>query len=126
MVDRHGAKRVRVRQIGVAGLVLAGSLVEWLGACAAGAPSDPSAGATGARAALPADLPPGAIRVGRDLYQVPIGPDADGCLMYRLYSPTLLVTQAISYRSRDGGFTIDKRVAVCDPGPSADGPRPSG
>ncbi len=38
--------------------------------------------------------------------------------MYRLYSPTQLATQAISYRGRDGGFTIDKRAAVCDPGPS--------
>jgi hypothetical protein len=89
----------------VGGLVLLG----WVGGCTA-----PSA--TDAGAAAAPGLPPGAVQVGRDLYQVPIGRDAHGCQMYRLYSPTLMVTEAISYRSRDGGFTIDRRAAVCDRG----------
>ena len=60
-----------------------------------------------------ADLPPGAIEVGQDLYQVPIGEDEDGCAMYRLYSPTGLVVQVISYRDAAGGFTTDRREADC-------------
>ncbi len=87
----------------VACLVLLG----WLGSCTAPGP-------TGAGTAPATDLPPGAVPLGRDLYQVPIGADADGCQMYRLYSPTLMVAEVISYRSRDGGFTIDRRAAVCN------------
>ncbi len=86
-------------------------LLGWIGGCTALSP-------TGAGKAAAPDLPPGAIRVGHDLYQVPIGADADGCEMYRLYSPSLMVTEAISYRSRDGGFTIDRRAAVCGRGGS--------
>ena len=60
-----------------------------------------------------ADLPPGAIPVGKELYQVPIGEDEDGCTMYRLHSPSLLVAQVISYRDSLGGFTTDRRKAAC-------------
>jgi hypothetical protein len=56
-----------------------------------------------------------ALQVGDDLYQEPIGYDADGCLMYRLFSPTTLVTHAISYRSIEGGFTLKRRLALCAP-----------
>lgn len=63
-----------------------------------------------------ASIPAGAIEVGQDLYQVPIGRDADGCALYRLYSPTRMVSQAISYRRRDGSFTIDRREAGCQGG----------
>ncbi|MDF2780786.1 MAG: hypothetical protein K0S96_590, partial [Geminicoccaceae bacterium] len=58
-------------------------------------------------------LPAGAVQVGPDLYQVPVGADADGCPIFRLYSPTRLVSQGIAYRSRDGGFTADRRAAAC-------------
>jgi hypothetical protein len=85
------------------------ALLGWLGGCAAAAAPD---------TAPAPQLPPGAIQVGRDLYQIPIGADADGCQQYRLYSPTLMVTAAISYRSRNGGFTIDRGAAVCDPASS--------
>lgn len=91
------------RQTAVGCLVLLG----WLGGCTA--PASTAAGTTAAPG-----LPPDAVRVGRDLYQVPVARDADGCQTYRLYSPTLMVTEAVSYRSRDGGFTIDRRAAVCD------------
>ena len=60
-----------------------------------------------------AGIPPGAIPVGEELYQVPIGEDEAGCAMYRLHSPTLLVAQVISYRDRLGGFTTDRRKAAC-------------
>jgi hypothetical protein len=60
-----------------------------------------------------AALPPGAIQVGEELYQVPIGKYEDGCTMYRLYSPSMLVAQVISYRDFDGGFTTDRREADC-------------
>jgi hypothetical protein len=61
----------------------------------------------------PAAVPPGAIDVGEDLYQVPIGTDADGCSMFRLYSPTKLVAQAIYYRDPAGGFTMSRQEAAC-------------
>ena len=58
-------------------------------------------------------VPPGAIRIGDQLYQVPIGADDDGCPRYRLYSPTRLVAQVIYYRDHAGGFTTDRRQAEC-------------
>jgi hypothetical protein len=60
-----------------------------------------------------ADVPRGAIEVGEDLYQIPIGADADGCQMFRMYSPTRLVAQAIYYRGAAGGFTMSKHEAAC-------------
>jgi hypothetical protein len=42
---------------------------------------------------------------------VPIGKDEGGCTTYRLYSPSVLVAQAISYRDLGGGFTTDRREA---------------
>jgi hypothetical protein len=58
-------------------------------------------------------LPAGAVAVGPDLYQVPIGEDSSGCTMYRLYSPGRLVSQGIAWRSRGGGFTSDRSAADC-------------
>jgi hypothetical protein len=60
-----------------------------------------------------AEVPPGAIPIGDQLYQVPIGADDEGCPRYRLYSPTKLVVQAIYYRDPAGGFTPDRRQAAC-------------
>ena len=103
-----------------AGLVLGSALYGALAGCASPHSTDAAqrtAGTRTAPGALPAsEIPAGAIRVGQDLYQVPIGRDADGCAIYRLYSPTRLVSQAISYRSRDGGFTIDRQKADCPRG----------
>jgi len=72
--------------------------------------SAPTSGAADEQAA---NLPPGAIAIGEKLYQVPIGEDEDGCTMYRLHSPSLLVAQVISYRDGLGGFTTDRRQAAC-------------
>jgi hypothetical protein len=93
------------------GLVLVFGLL--LQACAAAGPGSgpkPSV-ATSQRAA--AEIPRGAIPVGQDLYQVPIGVDDEGCPMFRMYSPTKLVAQAIYYRDASGGFTMEKRAAAC-------------
>jgi hypothetical protein len=79
-----------------------------------GSPQAPVTGAEPARAEANAPrLPPGAIQVGEDLYQVPVGEDEEGCTMYRLHSQSLLVAQVISYRSAAGGFTTDRRKADC-------------
>jgi hypothetical protein len=71
---------------------------------------DAEAARTGADAP---GLPRGAVQVGEDLYQVPIGEDEEGCTIYRLHSQSLLVAQVISYRSAAGGFTTDRRNADC-------------
>jgi hypothetical protein len=60
-------------------------------------------------------IPPGAIPVGDDLYQVPIGEDEDGCPMFRLFSPTQMVVQAIFWRTPEGDFTMDRAEADCPP-----------
>jgi hypothetical protein len=78
-------------------------------AAAASAP-EPGTGAEGA-----SGVPPGAIAVGDDLYQVPIGDDEDGCPMFRLFSPTRMVVQAIFWRTPEGEFTMDRSEAACPP-----------
>ncbi len=98
---------VRLRS---AGLALGAAIA--VQGCAARSP-DPAASFAGTSPAAPAEVPPGAIEVGDQLYQVPIGADHDGCARYRLYSPTKLVAQAIYYRDRAGGFTPDRRQAAC-------------
>ena len=93
---------------------LAVALLGALAGCTTPAPPAapvPTAPATPGDGALPA----GAIAIGPDLYQVPIGEDAEGCMMYRLHSPTRMVTQAIAGRRPDGSFTLDRREAACTP-----------
>jgi hypothetical protein len=85
-------------------LLVAGSFA----ACASGSE-------TGTGSDETAEIPPGAIAVGDDLYQVPIGEDEDGCPMFRLFSPTQMVVQAIFYRAPDGDFTMDRTEAACPP-----------
>jgi hypothetical protein len=60
-----------------------------------------------------ATLPEGAIEVGEGRYQLPMGRDDDGCMMYQLQAPGQMVAQAISYRRADGSFTYDRREAAC-------------
>ncbi|MGH6896132.1 MAG: hypothetical protein ACREJ5_06255 [Geminicoccaceae bacterium] len=89
-----------------------GLVIGILGQCCA--PQVPGAGAgSGVAQTQAPSLPPGAIEVGEDLYQVPIGEDENGCTMYRLHSRRMLVAQAISYRDARGGFTTDRREADC-------------
>ena len=60
-----------------------------------------------------AQLPNGAIAVGDDIYMVPIGKDAQGCAMYRVFSPTKAVAQAIHYRADNHRFVMNKDKAAC-------------
>ena len=62
-----------------------------------------------------AGIPANAIAVGDDVYMVPLGPDAEGCVMYRAFSPTKAVAQVIKYRTRDGRYVSDKRETECPP-----------
>ena len=119
MTDLRRSRATRLRKA-AAGLVVGCWLCGALGGCTRPHDSGAAQGAdrTGAASGAPsaAEIPAGAIEVGRNLYQVPIGRHADGCAMYRLYSPTRMVSQAISYRSRDGRFTIDRQEADCRSG----------
>lgn len=60
-----------------------------------------------------AGVPANAIAVGDDTYMVPMGKDDGGCEMYRVFSPTKMVVQAIHYRTADGRFVTDRNEAAC-------------
>ena len=77
---------------------------------ALGEATDKSAAPT---VAADARLPDGAIAIGDDVYMVPIGEDAQGCAMYRVFSPTKAVVQAIHYRTADDRFVMNKGEAAC-------------
>jgi hypothetical protein len=62
-----------------------------------------------------AGIPSNAIAIGDDVYMVPVGPDAEGCVMYRAFSPTKAVAQVIKYRTRDGRYVSDNRETGCPP-----------
>ena len=79
----------------------------------AGAQPDATGSSGGGMPRARAEVPPDAIQIADQLYQVPIGADDDGCPRYRLYSPTKLVAQVIYYRDPAGGFTPDRRQAAC-------------
>ncbi len=75
-------------------------------------------GACGPEAESPLEpplVPVGAIEVTPELYMVPAGADASGCPMFQPWSPTLLVVQALHWRSADGSFTLDRTTADCPP-----------
>ncbi len=59
------------------------------------------------------EVPEGAIAVGDDIYMVPIAKDDAGCMMYRMFSPTKAVVQAIHYRTADDRFVMDQDEAAC-------------
>lgn len=62
----------------------------------------------------PAPVPDNAVQVGEDLYMVPLPGRIGGCQAYRQASRTRMVTAALYYRGRDGGFVLDRNKAVCD------------
>ncbi len=63
----------------------------------------------------PARPPAGAVQVSSELYMVPAGADDSGCPMFQPWSPTLMVVQALHWRSADGSFTLDRNAADCPP-----------
>ena len=99
-----------LQRLGV--LLVMGILVQ---ACTAERPVTRSSSGVGSERGA-AHVPREAIEVGEDLYQVPIGTDDDGCPMFRMYSPTRLVAQAIYYRDAAGAFTMSRREAACTRG----------
>ena len=110
MTSVISAARARLRWSGLA--LVVGIALQGCGAQAPGAGST-----SGGMADKPAaEVPPGAIPIGDELYQVPLGLDDDGCPRYRLYSPTRLVAQVIYYRDPAGGFTTDRKRADCASG----------
>ena len=62
----------------------------------------------------PAAVPEGAIEIGEDHYMVPLAEPVGGCPAYRAFSRTRMVVQAISFRTTDGRFVLDRREADCD------------
>lgn len=81
-----------------------------LAACTVSPGSDPDEGAMDEKRDVEQGAP---IKIGEDLYLKPVGRDADGCMMYTLFSNTKATDQAIYYRTHDGGFTRDKSAADC-------------
>ncbi|HET6520076.1 MAG TPA: hypothetical protein VFG47_09705, partial [Geminicoccaceae bacterium] len=65
-------------------------------------------------AAAPAGgMPAGAVRVGEDLYMVPLAERVGGCPAYVAYSLTGMVPAVIYYRTAGGGFTMSREEAAC-------------
>lgn len=65
-------------------------------------------------------IPPGAIQVSAELYMLPMGTDEGGCAVFQPWSPTLMVVQALHWRTAEGEFTLDREKADCpDPAPTS-------
>lgn len=58
-------------------------------------------------------MPPNSIKVGDDLYYIPIGKDDDGCMMYQAKSNTMMTLQAIIYQNGSGKFLMSKDRQRC-------------
>jgi hypothetical protein len=101
------------RAVRLSGLVVVLGLAGGIPAGCADQPADNSGGKPMTSPAKP-EIPPGAIKVGDDLYYVPLPDPVQGCPAYRQFSPTKLVTAAIYFRAGDGSFTLDRNRAVCD------------
>jgi hypothetical protein len=66
-------------------------------------------------AAMSDTAPEGAIPVTADLYMLPMGVDDSGCPVFQPWSPTLMVVQALHWRTAEGAFTLDRESADCPP-----------
>lgn len=62
-------------------------------------------------------LPEGAVKVGENLYMIPVGVTEDGYHQYTPHTtaPDRVVTTLIHYPDGEGGFTSNKREAVRGP-----------
>lgn len=69
-----------------------------------------------------ARLPEGAVKVGEDLYMIPVGVTEDGYHQYTPHTtaPDRVVTTLIHYPDGEGGFTPDKDEAVRGPAKPVD------
>ena len=89
-----------------------------LSACAMATPEESGA----IQDSVPASVPADAIAVSPDLYMRPMGVDDDGCPVFQPWSPTLMVVQALHWRTADGTFTLDRDNADCPPSADDDAP----
>ena len=58
-------------------------------------------------------LPQDAIQVKQDLYYLPIGRDADGCMQYQAYARHAVTVQVIIYQNAAGVFSTSKNKNTC-------------
>lgn len=58
-------------------------------------------------------IPADAIKVGDELYMLPLAAKVGDCPAFRPWSPTKMVVQAIHFRGRAGGFVMDRAQAAC-------------
>ncbi|WP_417316897.1 hypothetical protein [Emcibacter sp.] len=63
--------------------------------------------------AASADWPAGTIETSAGVYQVPLGPDKDGCMRYQTKVPGAMTAQVVKYRTKGGSFTMNKMEADC-------------
>ena len=63
--------------------------------------------------AASADWPAGTLETAEGVFQVPLGPDKSGCMMYQTKIPGAKTTQVIKYRKKDGSFTMNRAEADC-------------
>lgn len=105
------AERARWRRR--SGGAISGLALLALGSCAMAEPPGQAAEQT----AEAPPVPDGAIPAGQDLYMLPMGEDATGCPVFQPWSPTLMVVQALHWRTADGSFTLDRTAADCPPPP---------
>ncbi|MFC7048396.1 hypothetical protein [Emcibacter nanhaiensis] len=63
--------------------------------------------------AAAADWPAGTIETAEGVFQVPLGQDKNGCMMYQTKIPGAKTTQVIKYRKKDGSFTMNRAEADC-------------
>jgi hypothetical protein len=103
MADRRGGLRHETAWI-VGAIAL-------LASCAALSSPEPAMSEEPPNSSLPA----GAIPTGDNVYMVPLGPDSDGCMQYRMHAPGRAVVQAIFYVDGKGGFTMNRGEADCPP-----------
>lgn len=60
-----------------------------------------------------AGLPEDSVPIGANLYMVPQGRDADGCVVYRVHAPQGEVLPIDHYRTASGSFTAERADALC-------------
>ena len=58
-------------------------------------------------------LPQDAIQIKQDLYYLPIGRDADGCMQYQAYARHAATVQVIIYQNSAGVFSTSKNKNTC-------------
>jgi hypothetical protein len=101
------------RLLQLAGFVALAAIAGGMPAACVADSSGNTSGAAVADTAKP-HLTTGVVRVGDNLFYVPLPEPVQGCIAYRQFSATRKVSKAAFFRATDGGFTLDRDKAVCD------------